>query len=84
MNDLFGPSLEASLEDLKSIYRILVDQFDAHPELEANTFLEALRNLLEDQAEAEGVDIDDDDAWDAWLHEPPLPEVVEPPTELLN
>ena len=84
MTDIFSsPSLEASLEDLKAIYRILAEHAEQHPELEKNTFLVALRDLLEDQAEAEGVDLDDAAAWQAWLDEPPPPEVVSP-SDMLN
>lgn len=85
MTDIFsGPSLEASLEDLKAIYRILLEHLAQYPELEANTFFESLRTLLEDQAEAEGVDLEDDAAWTAWLNEPPEPEDVRAPPEVLN
>ncbi|MEZ4336465.1 MAG: hypothetical protein R3B82_07550 [Sandaracinaceae bacterium] len=84
MTDIFGgPSLEASLDDLKAIYRVLLEHAEQHPELEGNTFLDSLRHLLEDQALAEGVDLEDDDAWTAWLHEPVEQESVRPP-EMLN
>lgn len=85
MTDIFsGPSLEASLEDLKAIYRILQKHAEQHPELEANTFFDSLRHLLEDQAMAEGVDLEDDAAWNAWLNEPPPQESINPPPEMLN
>ena len=85
MNDIFGgPSLEASLDDLKSIYRILVEHHDEYPELAGNTFLAALRTLLMEQAHSEGIDVDDDDQWHDWLYEPAPRESVAPPRELLN
>lgn len=84
MSDPSTPSLEASLDDLKSIYRILVSQYSAHPELVRNGFFQSLRVLLENQAEAEGVDLDDDREWNAWLLDTPGLEPAPTPRELLN
>jgi len=84
MTDFLSPSLEASLDDLKSIYRILVEHSDEYPELEGNGFLDSLQMLLLEQAKAEGIDVDDDEAWAEWLYEPPLEAVVPPPRDLLN
>jgi hypothetical protein len=67
MKDALHPSLEANLEDLKSVYRILVSHIPDHPELEDNDFLESLRRLLVAQATAEGIDTADEEAWTAWL-----------------
>jgi hypothetical protein len=84
MSDASSPSLEASLDDLKSIYRILAGQYRAHPELVRNGFFQSLRVLLENQAEAEGVDVDDDAEWQAWLRDTPGLEPAETRRELLN
>ncbi len=79
--DFFGPSLEASLQDLKDIYRLLLEHH--HGELEHNGFFDSLRLLLLEQATAEGVDVADDRAWLAWLCEPPGDDLT-PPRDLLN
>lgn len=72
MKDLLaGPSLEASLDELKDIYRVLMGHLDEHPELEDNGFLAALENLLETQARTEGIDVDDEAQWEAWLRGEP-------------
>ncbi len=83
MKDLLdGPSLEASLDDLKAVYLVLSAHADEHPELDENGFVLSLRRLLEAQATVEGVDVDDDDEWDAWLHGDELEE--EPRQDQLN
>ena len=84
MSDPSTPSLEASLDDLKSIYRILVSQYSAQPELVRNGFFQSLRALLENQAEAEGVDLDDDHEWNAWLLDTPGLEPAQTRGERLN
>jgi hypothetical protein len=77
MNDLLdSPSLEASLDDLKVIYKVLTRHLGEHPELSDNSFFESLRRLLEAQARVEGVDVEDASEWEAWLAdsaEPPAP-----------
>jgi len=85
MTDAMGPSLEASLEDLKAVYRVLLEHYDEYPDLVGNPFLESLRELLEEQALAEGVDIEDNREWTRWLHEPvdEIP-IVPQRRELLN
>lgn len=68
MKDLLDhPSLEASLDDLKDVYRVLTAHADEHPELAENGFVDSLQRLLEAQARVEGVDVADDAEWDAWL-----------------
>lgn len=68
MKDLLDhPSLEASLDDLKDVYRVLTAHADEHPELAENGFVDSLQRLLEAQARVEGVDVADDAQWDAWL-----------------
>lgn len=68
MKDLLeNPSLEASLDDLKVIYRVLIAHAEDHPELNENAFMTSLERLLRAQAQVEGVDLSDDDSWEAWL-----------------
>ncbi|MGF1469909.1 MAG: hypothetical protein ACFCGT_27605 [Sandaracinaceae bacterium] len=68
MKDLMdSASLEASLDDLKVIYRVLTQHLDEHGELEHNAFYASLGRLLRQQAAAEGVDPDNRDAFAAWL-----------------
>lgn len=62
-----GPSLEASLDELKAVYRILVSHSHEHPELERNAFFQSLHILLRSQAAEEGVNVDDDAEWEAWV-----------------
>lgn len=83
MKDLLdNPSLEASLDDLKAVYRVLTAHADEHPELGDNAFVDSLQRLLEAQARVEGVDVADDEEWEAWLRgeEPD----DEPRRDLLN
>jgi len=81
---LDAPSLEANLDDLKTIYTVLLSGYDEHPELASNGFFLSLQALLEAQAHAEGVDVEDETEWTDWLHDvaPPPPEQT--PRELLN
>jgi hypothetical protein len=62
-------SLEASLDDLKSLYRILDDQREAYPELDDNRFLDSLERLLRAQAQSDGVDAQDEIAFSRWLYD---------------
>lgn len=83
MKDLLdNPSLEASLDDLKAVYRVLSAHADEHPELDENGFVESLHRLLEAQARVEGVDVANDDAWEAWLEGAEVD--AEPRGDLLN
>ena len=79
--DFLNPSLDASLHDLKSIYRILNEHHAE--EMSDNGFFASLRELLLDQAADEGVDVHDESAWIAWLSEPPGGPST-PPRELMN
>lgn len=80
MSDIMdSPSLEASLDDLKVIYRVLAQHHAEHPELAGNPFFESLRRLLEAQALAEGVDLEDPADWEAWLLDVEETEAIEPP-----
>ena len=55
------------LAELKLIYRVLHNHLTEHPDLLDSRFLEDLQQRLHRQARAEGVDIADHGAWDAWL-----------------
>ena len=80
--DFDSPSLEASLDDLKTIYRVLETHREEHPELVANAFFTSLERLLEAQATVEGVDVHDDAEWNAWLADVEAP--VEDAPKILN
>lgn len=83
MKDLLeNPSLEAALDDLKVVYRVLVTHAAEHPELAENAFVSSLDRLLRAQARVEGVDPIDGDEWDAWLRGEQLE--PEPNGTLLN
>jgi hypothetical protein len=56
-----------SLDDLKVIYRVLHRHLTEHTELLDNSFFEDLQRHLHRAAQADGVDIGDHGAWDAWL-----------------
>jgi hypothetical protein len=55
------------LAEQKLIYRILHASLIEHPELMDSEFLHDLQRNLQKQAQAEGVDVADHGAWDAWL-----------------
>jgi len=83
MKDLLeNPSLEASLDDLKVIYRVLVAHASDHPELAENAFMTSLDRLLRAQARIEGVDPSDVESWEAWLADAEVDD--EPEGTLLN
>jgi len=83
MKDLLeNPSLEASLDDLKVIYRVLVAHAADHPELAENAFMTSLDRLLRAQARIEGVDPSDAESWEAWLADAEVDD--EPEGTLLN
>lgn len=67
MKDTPSPSLEASLDELKVIYRVILAHAADHPELEGNEFLDSIRRFLVAQATVEGVDTADEAEWEAWL-----------------
>lgn len=70
MNGLFHEgSLEASLDELKTVYRVIEEHHEQYPELEHNRFLMSLRDLLEDAARGEGVDPADAAEWLRWLRD---------------
>lgn len=85
MKDLLdSPSLEASLDDLKAIYKVLTLHRNEHAELAENGFFQSLRRLLEAQARVEGVNVDDVEEWEAWLSEVNEEEAVTTPRDMLN
>ena len=55
------------LPEQKLIYRVLHASLIDHPELMDSEFLHDLQRALQKQAQAEGVDVADHGAWDAWL-----------------
>jgi hypothetical protein len=54
-------------DDLKLIYRVLHRHLTQHTELLDSDFFTDLQRNLQRQATAEGVDVSDHGAWDAWL-----------------
>jgi hypothetical protein len=56
-----------SLDELKLVYRVLHGRLSAHLELLDSHFFADLQAYLHKQAGAEGVDVTDHGAWDAWL-----------------
>jgi hypothetical protein len=59
-----------SLEDLKTVYRVLHRRLKQQPELMDCDFLIELQDFLHRQATREGIDGTDHGAWDAWLSRP--------------
>lgn len=59
--------VEAGLEDLKLVYRILHRHLAEHPELMDSPFLEELQTYLYERAQEEGVDVSHHTEWDIWL-----------------
>ena len=55
------------LAEQKLVYRILHRHLTEAPELMDSEFLHDLQSQLQKQALAEGVDVADHGAWDAWL-----------------
>ena len=55
------------LEERKLLYRVLHRHLSDYPELMDSQFLDDLQRDLQQAAQAEGVDVADHGAWDAWL-----------------
>ena len=55
------------LAEQKLVYRVLHRHLTETPELMDSQFLHDLQTQLQKQALAEGVDVADHGAWDAWL-----------------
>ena len=64
--------MKYSLAEQKLLYRVLHAGLMEHPELMDSEFLHDLQRLLQQQAQAEGVDVADHGAWDAWLGNAPV------------
>ena len=60
------------LAERKLLYRVLHQQLIEYPELMDSAFLHDLQVSLQRQAVAEGVDVADHGAWDAWLGNDPV------------
>ncbi len=60
------------LGERKLVYRVLHGSLTRHPELMDSTFLDALQADLQKLATADGVDVSDHGAWDAWLGNEPV------------
>jgi hypothetical protein len=60
------------LPEQKLIYRILHANLMDNPELMDSEFLHHLQRDLQKQAQADGVDVADHGAWDAWLGNVPI------------
>ncbi len=59
--------LDASVEDMKLVYRTLHRHLSDHLELMDCELFDALQGALQEKAQAEGVDIGHHTAWDLWL-----------------
>ena len=65
---------DASLEDMKLVYRVLHRHLSDNLELMDCAFLDELQVALQRKAQEEGVDIGHHTAWDLWLgNETPVP-----------
>lgn len=60
------------LAEQKLIYRVLHRHLTEFPALMDTQFLADLQTALQKQALAEGVDVADHGAWDAWLGNAPV------------
>lgn len=60
-------SFEASIEDMKLVYRVLHRHIGDHLELMDSGFMDELQAALQRKAQEEGVDVDHHGAWDLWL-----------------
>jgi len=56
-----------TLDELKLVYRILHGQLMNYPKLMEGQLLEDLQSHLQKLAQADGVDLSEHAAWDAWL-----------------
>lgn len=59
--------LNASIEDVKLVYRTLHRHLSDHLELMDCELFDALQGALQEKAQAEGVDFGHHTAWDLWL-----------------
>lgn len=61
-----------SINEQKLVYRALHKQLTEMPELMDSELLQDLQNALQRQAQADGIDVADHGAWDAWLGNQPV------------
>lgn len=60
-------TLTTSVLDLKLAYRVLHQHLQEHLELMDSDLFTAMQDTLQQAARADGVDVGDHAAWDAWL-----------------
>jgi hypothetical protein len=60
------------LDELKLVYRVLHKHLGQNTELMDTRFFYDLQRFLHKKAQADGVDIADHGAWDAWLGNAPV------------
>jgi hypothetical protein len=60
------------LSEQKLVYRVLHAHLTDYPDLLDANFLLDLQRSLQRQAQAEGIDVADHGAWDAWLGNAPV------------
>lgn len=60
-------TLQSSIADLKLVYRVLHRHLAENLELMECELFEDMQRTLQERAKAEGVDVTDHAAWDAWL-----------------
>lgn len=72
--ELRGEAVVAAHDEneLKLIYRVLHQHLAEHSELMDTHFLTELQRFLQQQAQAEGVDIAHHGDWDRWLGNEPV------------
>jgi hypothetical protein len=58
---------EVSLDEMKLVYRVLHAHLAEHIDLMDSGFFSELQGALQGHAKAQGVDVTDHAAWDAWL-----------------
>lgn len=63
--------LDASVDDLKLVYRVLHGNLGRFTELIDCELFERIQRVLQGRATADGVDVSDHAAWDAWLGKAP-------------
>ncbi|MEM9490527.1 MAG: hypothetical protein AAGC55_15375 [Myxococcota bacterium] len=68
---------DASVAEMKLVYRVLHSNLSQHIELMDCDFLDHLQSELQQRARADGVDIGDHAAWDEWLGNRDAPSCTE-------
>jgi hypothetical protein len=62
-----------ALDELKLVYRVLHSCLKEHLDLLDSHFFADLQTYLQRRAQADGVDVTDHGAWDAWLGNEAVP-----------